>query len=53
MTNDVKQLKECTSILSAINGLSSKLDNCIGGLQDQLTAFSKQINTIDKNLRIL
>ena len=51
LKNDVKQLKECTdSILFTVNGLSTKLDNCIGGLQDQLTALSKQINTKDKNL---
>ena len=30
--------------------MSTKLDNCIGGFQDQLTALSKQINTKDKNL---
>ena len=51
LKNDIKQLEECTdSILFAVNGLSTKLDNCIGGFQDQLTALSKQINTKDKNL---
>ena len=47
--SDVLQLQECTkSILSAVNVLSSKLENYVDGLHDRITALSKQINVKDK-----
>ena len=36
LKNDVEQLKESTdTILSAVYGLSSQLENCFSGFQDQ------------------
>ncbi|MEW8544985.1 MAG: SGNH/GDSL hydrolase family protein [Candidatus Thiodiazotropha sp.] len=53
LKNDVKQLKECTqSILTAVSVLSSKLESCIGGINDRLTALNKQINVKDKALSV-
>lgn len=47
LKDEVQQLQECTD---TVNGLSSKLEGCIGGLKDQLTPLSKQINTKHKPL---
>lgn len=51
LTKDVDQLKQSTcSILSAVGELSSKLENCIGGINDRITALNKQINLHDMNI---
>ena len=47
--NDVKILQESTkSILLAVQGLSTKFETYIGGINDRLTSLSKQINTKDR-----
>ena len=44
LKNDVEELKESTdTILSAVYGLSTQLENCFSGFQDQITALSRQI----------
>ena len=40
LQKDVNQLKTTTDlILSSINSLSGKLDNCVGGINDHITAL--------------
>ena len=47
--NDVKILQESTnSILLAMQGLSTKYETCIGGINDRLISLSKQINNKDR-----
>ena len=42
----LRKLKESTlSVVSAITGLATKLEQNIGSLKDQLTAMSRQINS--------
>lgn len=51
LKKDVDQLKQSTcSILSAVGELSTKLENCIGGINDRITALNKQINLHDMNI---
>ena len=51
LKKDVDQLKQSTcSILSAVGELTTKLENCIGGINDRITALSKQINLHDMNI---
>ena len=48
LKTDVKQLKTTTNlILSLINSLSDKLDNCVGGINDRITALKRHINQHD------
>ena len=49
LKNDVEPLKESTdTILSAVYGLSTQLENCFSGFQDQITALSRQIKCRDE-----
>ena len=49
LKNDVKIFQESTkSILLAVQGLSTKFETCISGINDRLTSLSKQINTKDR-----
>ena len=49
LKNDVKNLQESTkSILLAVQGISTKLETCIGGINDRLTSLSNQINIKDR-----
>ena len=49
LKNDVKILQESTkSILLAVQGLSTKFETYIGGINGRLTSLSKQINTKDR-----
>ena len=51
LKHDNKSLKESTeSIPSAVQGLSTKFEACIGGINDRLTSLSKQMNTKDKSV---
>ena len=51
LKQDVDNLKTCTkSILTAIHGLSSKLENSISGLNDRLTSIIRQINGKDLSI---
>ena len=51
LKNDVRQLRECnTSILSAVHVLSARFESCIGGINDRLSALSKQISSNDKTV---
>ena len=51
LKNDVDQLKQSTcSILSAVGELSTKLENCIWGINDRIIALKKQINLHDVNI---
>ena len=44
--DDVKHIKESSeSILSAMQGLSTKFGTFIGGINDRLTSLSNQINS--------
>ena len=46
LKQEVDQIKQCTqSIVKAIDTLSAKLDNSIGGLNDRLTSVTRQINS--------
>ena len=48
LKTEVKQLKTTTNlILSSINSLSDKLDNCVGGINDRITALKRHINQHD------
>ena len=48
LNTDVKQLKTTTNlILKSINSLSDKLDNCVGGINDRITALKRHINQHD------
>ena len=48
LKKDVNQLKTTTNlILSSINSLSDKLDNCVGGINDHITALKRHINQHD------
>ena len=49
--DDVQELKNTTQlILNAVNKLSEKLESSIGGINDRLTAISKQVKTNDKHI---
>ena len=49
--NDVKQLRQSTElILTAVQGLTTKLDNCVGNINDRLTALSRQISCNDSSM---
>ena len=49
--DDVQKLQNTTQIiLNAINKLSEKLESIIGGINDRLTAISKQVKTNDKHI---
>lgn len=51
LKQDVDNLKTYTkSILTAIHGLSSKLENSIRGLNDRLTSIIRQINGKDLSI---
>ena len=51
LKTDVEQLKECTkSILSAVKGLSEKVENSFGSLNDRLTSLNRNINAKDLTL---
>ena len=51
LKKDVDKLKQSTcSILSAVVELSTKLENCIWGINDRITALNKQINLQDVNI---
>ena len=48
LKEDVNQLKTTANlILSSINSLSDKLDNCVGGINNRITALKRHINQHD------
>ena len=48
LKNDVIQLKTTTDlILSSVNKLSTQLENCVGGINDRITALTQQVNLHD------
>ena len=49
--DEVQELKNTTQlILNAVNKLSEKLKSSIGGINDPLTAISKQVKTNNKQI---
>ena len=51
LKSEVKTIKECTkSILTAINGLSTQLENSVGVIHDKITALSRQIKSNDTSM---
>ena len=48
LKTEVKTIRDCTdSILTAINGLSTKLENSVGEIHDKIAALSNQIKSND------
>lgn len=48
LKNDVSQLKTTTNmILSSVQKLSTQIENCVGGINDRITALTRQINLHD------
>ena len=51
LKTNVNQLKTTRHlILNSINSLSDKLDNCVGGINDRITALKRHINERDMTI---